>query len=61
MFDPENLFRDPRILRLLSYKQPDPRTRNDRSKEKPVVEARKRSLFSRILSRLFDKGVAQAT
>ena len=61
MFDPENLFRDPRILRLLSYKQPDPRTRNDLSKEKPVVEARKRSLFSRILSRLFDKGVAQAT
>ena len=54
MFDPENLFRDPRILRLLSYKQPDPRTRNDRSKEKPVVEARKRFLFSRILSRLFD-------
>jgi hypothetical protein len=46
--------RDPRILRLLSYKQPDPRTRNDRSKEKPVFEARKRSLFSRILSRLFD-------
>jgi hypothetical protein len=59
MFDPENLFRDPRILRLLSYKQPDLRTRNDRSKqqlssEKPVVEARKRTLFSRILSRLFD-------
>ena len=54
MFDPENLFRDARILRFLSYKQPDPRTRNDRSKEKPVVEARKRSLFSRILSRLFD-------
>ena len=59
MFDPENLFRDPRILRLLSYKQPYPRNRNDRSKqqlssEKPVVEARKRTLFSRILSRLFD-------
>jgi hypothetical protein len=59
MFDPENLFRDPRILRLLSYKQPDPRNRNDRykeqlSSEKPVVEARKRTLFSRILSRLFD-------
>ena len=32
MFDPENLFRDPRILRLLSYKQPDLRTRNHRSK-----------------------------
>ena len=33
MFDPENLFRDPRILRLLSYNQPDLRTRNHRSKE----------------------------
>ena len=33
MFDPENLFRDPRILRLLSYNQPDLRTRNHRSKQ----------------------------
>ena len=46
MFDPENLFRDPRILRLLSYNQPDLRTRNHRSKEqlsaeKPAVELRK--------------------
>ena len=54
MFDPENLFRDPRILWLLSYKQPDPHTRNDRSKEKPVIEVRKRTLFCHILSRLFD-------
>ena len=50
MFDPENLFRDPRILRLLSYKQPDLRTRNHRSKqqlsaEKPAVEPRKRPFF----------------
>ena len=59
MFDPENLFRDPRILRLLSYNQPDLRTRNHRSKEqlaaeKPAVEPRKRPLFSRIFSRRFD-------
>ena len=59
MFDPENLFRDPRILRLLSYNQLDLRTRNHRSKEqlsaeKPAVEPRKRPLFPRIFSRRFD-------
>ena len=59
MFDPENLFWDPRILRLLSYKQPDLRTRNHRSKEqlsaeKPTVEPRKHPLFPRIFSRRFD-------
>ena len=59
MFDPENLFRDPRILRLLSYKQPDLRTRNHRSKEqlsaeKPAVELRKHPLFPHIFSRRFD-------
>ena len=59
MFDPENLFRDPRILRLLSYNQPDLRTRNHRSKEqlsaeKPAVELRNPPLFPRIFSRRFD-------
>ena len=59
MFDPENLFRDPQILRLLFYNQPDLRTRNHRSKEqlsaeKPAVEQRKRPLFPRIFSRRFD-------
>ena len=58
MFDPQFLFRDPRILRLLSYKPPDlPKPENrqkarDSVKEK-TAPVQQRNVFFRILSCLF--------
>ena len=50
MFDPQFLFPDPRILRLLSYKQPDLSKPKNRQKardsvEKKVIPVRQRNVF----------------
>ena len=50
MFDPQFLFRDPRILRLLSYKPPDLSKPENRQKardsvEKEVIPVRQRNVF----------------
>ena len=58
MFDPQFLFQISRILRSLSYKQPDLSKPKNRQKardsaEKKVIPVRQRNVFFRIFLRLF--------